>query len=357
MCLWNGRYRWLGLALLVCTLGAVAACQEDEIFLPGVFPDASGFWSGQYRVSGCALSGSDDPFFCDEVFFNGASLILELELDQYGGELEGWIYQGELVGDVAGVVNQDGVVTLDGVIGGFEDDFTTTILAWQAGLIGDTLLGSWRFWVEDNAGQGFGAATVDAGLTLYGPSVVKFFGCAAEGYLGPDEQLSEGLDGTDCQLATGMYVEGLEDGASFDVFEFTGAAGDSIEITLRSEDFDAFLLVAYLDEEVFWWDDDSGGGTGGSDAAFTLVFDVSETVLLIASSYWPGEAGAYTLGAELLEPPPTAVQRAPADREPGSRVRVLGGGVLKQDRRDDGAAESPGRRFRRLSGRVPGSVN
>jgi hypothetical protein len=208
--------------------------------------------------------------------------------------------------------------------------------------------------VEDNAGQGFGAATVDAGLTLYGPSVVKFFGCAEEGELGPDQQTSDGLDGTDCQLATGMYVDGMEDGASFDVYTFTGAVGDSIEITLRSEDFDAFMLVAYLDEEVFWWDDDSGVGTSGTDAAFTLVFDVSETVLLIASSYWPGETGAYTLGAELLEPLPTAARSAPAAREPGSRVRVLGGGVGKQDRRDDGTAESPARRFRRLSGRAGG---
>jgi hypothetical protein len=61
---------------------------------------------------------------------------------------------------------------------------------------------------------------------------------------------SAGLDGTDCQLATGMYVDGLEDGASYDVYTLTGAAGDSIELTLRSEDFDAFLLVAYMDEEV-----------------------------------------------------------------------------------------------------------
>lgn len=353
MCLWNGRYRWLGLALLVCTLAAVSACQEDEVFQPGVFPDVSGFWSGQYRVAGCALSGSDDPFFCDEVFFNGASLILELDLDQSGAHVGGWIYQGELVGDVDGVVDQDGVVTLEGAIGGFDEDFTTTLLAWQAGLLGDSLLGSWRFWVEDNAGQGFGAATVDAGFMLYGPSVVKFFGCAAEGGLDPDDQLSAGLDGTDCQLATGMYVDGLEDGASYDVYTLTGAAGDSIEVTLRSEDFDAFLLVAYMDEEVFWWDDDSGGGTGGTDAAFTLVFDVSETVLLIASSFAPGEVGAYTLGAELLEPPPGAARTAPAEGGGRGGLRVLGGGVGKQGSRDDGGAESPGRRFRRLSGLAP----
>jgi hypothetical protein len=338
---------------VVSTLGAVAACQEDEVFLPGDFPDVSGFWSGQYRVAGCALSGSSDPFFCDEVFFNGASLILELDLDQSGAQLDGWIYQGELVGDVAGVVDLDGVVELEGGIGGFEEDFTTTIVDWRAGLLGDSLLGSWRFWVEDNAGQGFGSATVDAGFMLYGPSVVKFFGCAAEDDLGADEQLSAGLDGTDCQLAAGMYVDGLEDGASFDVYEFTGAAGDSIEVTLRSEDFDALLLVAYLDEEVFWWDDDSGGGTGGTDAAFTLVFDLSETVLLIASSFAPGEAGAYTLGAELLEPPPGAARTAPSQAGRGGGLRVLGGGVGKQGRQDEG--ESPGQRFRRLSGRALGA--
>jgi hypothetical protein len=353
MCLWNGRYRWLGLALLVCTLAAVSACEEGEVFVPGDFPDVSGFWSGQYSVAGCSLSGADDPFFCDEVFFNGASLILELDLDQSGAHVGGWIYQGELVGEVDGFVDLDGVVTLEGAIGGFEEDFTTTILGWQSGLVGDSLLGSWRFWVEDNAAQGFGAATVDAGFVLYGPSVVKFFGCAAEGDLDPDEQTSGGLDGTDCQLATGMYVEGLEDGASFDAYTLTGAVGDSIEVTLRSEDFDAFMLVAYLDEEVFWWDDDSGGGTGGTDAAFTLVFDVAETVLLIASSYAPGEVGAYTLGAELLEPLPGAARTAPAGREPRSGLRVLGGGVGKQDRHEERGSESAARRFRRL-GRTSG---
>jgi hypothetical protein len=347
MCLRSGRYRWLGLVLLVCAGGALSACGDDEVFVPVNYPDAAGFWSGQYRVTGCSLSGAADPFFCDEVFFNGASLILELDLAQSGADLGGTIYQGALVGDVQGVVDLDGVVSLDGVIGGFDDDFATTILSWQAGLVGDSLLGSWRFWVEDNAGQGFGAATVDAGLTLYGPSVVKFFGCAAEDELEPDHQLSGALDATDCQLATGMYVEELEDGASFDAYTLTGAVGDSIEVTLRSEEFDAFMLVAYLDEEVFWWDDDSGGGTGGTDAAFTLVFDTPETVLLIASSYAPGEAGSYTLGAELLEPPPSAARAAPAEGGKSSGVRVLGGGVGKQGRGELGGAGSPALKFRR----------
>ncbi len=357
MCLWNGRHRWLRLALPVCMFAAVSACEEDEVFVPVNYPNAAGFWSGQYSVTGCILEGAGDPFFCDDVFFNGASLILELDLDQSGGQLGGWIYQGELVGEVDGSVDLNGLVRLEGTIGGFEQDFTTTIDGWQTGLVGDSLLGSWRFWVEDNAGQGFAPATVDAGLKLYGSSVVKFFGCAVEGDLAPDGQLSGGLDGTDCQVATGQYVEGQEDGASFDVFTLTGAVGDSIEVTLRSEDFDAFMLVAFTDEEVFWWDDDSGGGTSGTDAAFTLVFDVAETVLLIASSFAPGEAGAYTLGAELLEPSPTAAERAPAARESRRGVTVLGGGVGKQGRGDEGGSESPGPTFRRSARRPTGPTN
>lgn len=354
MCLWSGLYRWLGLALVVSLLTAVSACDEDEVFVPADYPNVRGFWSGQYRVSSCSLSGATDPFFCDEVFWNGASLILELDLDQSGPQVGGAIYQGELVGDVEGNVDLDGVVTLEGVIGGFGEDFTTTILAWQAGLVGDSLMGSWRFWVEDNTGQGFGAATVDASFALYGPSVVKFFGCAAEDELVLGGQMSAELAGSDCQLASGIYVPELEDGASFDLYTLTGGAGDSIEVTLRSEEFDAVMLVADLYEEFLGWDDDSGGGTGGTDAAVTIVFDAAETILLIATSYLPGEAGAYTLGGEVLLPSAPVALTGPAGRELGRGLRVIGGGVRKHDRPDDRYPESLGRKFRRSSSRASG---
>ncbi|UCC71227.1 MAG: hypothetical protein JSV86_12635 [Gemmatimonadota bacterium] len=355
MCLWNARHRLLGPALLVLLLAAVSACDDDGLFVPEDFPAVYGFWSGQYRVNACVLSGAVDPFFCDEVFWNGASLILEMDLDQSGPEVGGPIYQGSLAGGVFGTVDLDGVLTLEGQIGGLEDDFTTTILAWQTGLVGDTLLGSWRFWVEDNTGQGFGAATVDASLVLYGPSVVKFFGCAAEGELDPDGEIIGSLDGLDCQLATGMFIEGLEDGALFDVYTLTGAAGDSIEITLRSGDFDALLLVADLEEEYLGGDDDSGGPPpDGTDAALTIVFDVADTVLVIATSFWPGEAGAYALGAELLEPPPLAAATSSTHRESGNGLRVIGGGVRKPGRLLDGSSEPRIRKFTRRSNPAEG---
>ncbi|MGD2153947.1 MAG: hypothetical protein PVG79_11825 [Gemmatimonadales bacterium] len=352
MCRWKARHRGLELALLVSLIAAVSACDDDVSFPAVDYPEVWGFWSGQYRVSACSLSGADDPFLCDEVFYNGASLILEMDLDQVDQQVGGFIYQGSLEGEVAGTVDLDGVLRLEGTIGGLDADFTTTILGWQTGLVGDTLLGSWRFWVEDNSGQGFGAATVDAGLRLYGPSVVKFFGCASEDELDPDGELIGSLDATDCELAGGAYFEGAEDGALFDVYELTGAAGDSIEVTLRSEDFDALLLVADLGEEYLGGDDDSGGGIGGTDAAVTIVFEVPETLLLIATSYWAGELGDYTLGAELLEPPPLAASTPAADRVPGSRLRVLSAGVGKPHRVVGQPSAHPAQTFTRPSKRA-----
>jgi hypothetical protein len=132
----------------------------------------------------------------------------------------------------------------------------------------------------------------------------------------------------------------------------TGAAGDSIAVTLRSEDFDALMLVADLNEEPLGWDDDSGGGVGGSDAELIIVFDDPETILVIATSYNPGEAGAYTLDAELLLPSATAARTGPAVRELRGGLKVLGGGVLKQGRLDDRHLESPARVFRRPAGRA-----
>ncbi len=338
------------LGILFAILLAAAGCDDDEPFQPINVPDVSGFWSGQYRVASCSLSGASDPFFCDEVFSHGASLILELDLFQSGTWVGGEIAQGELLGEVEGAVDGDGVLRLEGVIGGPADEFSTTILAWQTGLVGDSLLGSWRFWIEDVAGGGFGAATVDASVRLYGPSVVKFFGCAAEGALGIDGEIGGTLADPDCQLATSMFVEGLEDGAYFDVYTLTGSAGDSIEVTLRSTVVDALLLIANLDEEVLGGDDDSGGGPGGTDAAVTVVFDGDDTVLVIATSFAPGEAGGYTLGAEQLLPAPAAARASV--RELNRGVRVLGGGAWKQRPDRDRAIAERSWRLRRSSSRA-----
>ncbi len=293
------------LAALICVallMTMLGGCDDDDrnVIRPGNFPDVRGAWSGQYRVTGCSLSGAADPFFCSVVFAVDQSLILDLDLDQSGPDVFGVIAQGELLGDVDGVIDEVGILQLFGDIGDAADPLSTRIVAWQTGLVGDSLVGSWRFRVFDQGGSGFGTATVDASLKTFGSTVAKFFGCAARGSLTADGLVSGGLALGDCQLSASLFVEGLEDGQFFDVFTFRGSAGDSIDVVLSSANFDAFLLVADLEELVLGGDDDSGGGVNGTDAAVTLVFETSETLLLIVTSFSPGEVGGYSLSAALL---------------------------------------------------------
>ncbi len=302
-------------------LAALSGCGDDDdvIIGPGAFPDVRGAWSGQYRVSGCSLSGAADPFLCSVLFAVDQSLILDLDLDQSGPDVFGVIAQGELVGDVDGKIDEVGIVRLFGDIGVAADPVSTRIVAWQTGLVGDSLVGSWRFNVFDQTDSGFGRATVDANLKVFGSTVAKFFGCPAARSLTADGLVSGGLAVGDCQISASLFVEGLDDGAFFDVYTFGGSAGDSIDVVLSSESFDAFLLVSDLEEVVLGWDDDSGGGTNGTDAAVTLVFETTETLLLIVTSFSPGEVGGYSLSAALLGPSSPLMGGAAT-----GRVRVIG---------------------------------
>lgn len=278
--------------LLVC-LGLIAASLGcDDASGPDGLPDVSGDWVGQYSVTACSLDGARDPFLCDEIFFVGASLILDLSLDQSGAELTGLIAQGQLLGNVEGTVDEDGIVGLAGVIGPGDTVATTFILGWQTGLVGDSLVGSWRFRTEDNSASGFGAATVDAALTLLGPSVTGIFGCAVEGDVALDGQVEGSLERGDCMLP---------DNSFFDVYTFTGSTGDSVEVNLRSLSLDSYLLVA-IDSDQVLEDDDSGGGATGLDAQIVLVFESAARVLLLANSFLDREVGTYTLSVVDLGP-------------------------------------------------------
>ncbi len=320
------RWRWRrsSLAFLVGALVStlvLAGCEDDVVGVGG-FADVSGFWSGQYVVTGCTLSGAAVGAFCTDDFPISASLILEMDLSQEGADVFGVMGQGTLQGDVEGFVDDFGLLFLSGVLGG--DTLTTSeILAWQTGLVGDSLVGSWRFRVDDHAGRGFGTATVDGNMRLLGPAVLKLFGCPVEDELLIGNQLSGNLQTGDCEFA---------DASLFDVFSFRGSVGDSVEIAVRSLAFDAFLITTDVDElcpepdEELCADDNSGGGANGTDAAIVIVFGGAETVLLAANSSTAGQSGPYTITAtRLLPAAPVVAGRAPArGTGSGAGFRVIG---------------------------------
>ncbi len=315
--------------LLVSLTFLVAACGDSSG--PENVPDVSGVWSGQYRVTGCTRSGATIPIFCNDLFAVGQSFILDLDLAQSGASLEGVMAQGSVFGNVAGDVDENELIVLGGELADSSMVTTTSILGWLTGLVGDSLIGSWRFRTDD-ADPDFGTATVDASVKLLGPSVLKFFGCATMGSVTVDGSVSDRLASGDCQLV---------DGSFFDVWALTVSAGDSVSILLSSGSFDAFMLVADEAEQLVDGNDDRtvNDARGDSlDAEVIRQFDTAGTLLIIASSFAAGETGPYTLSVTRLGPTPSVASQlrseaARAPRQPGLQIlRAKLGGGLDSDR-------------------------
>lgn len=108
------------------------------------------------------------------------------------------------------------------------------------------------------------------------------------------------------QLRAGQTVSGaldnsdprLSDDSFFDLYEYRGQPGETITVTLRSPDFDAFLQGGVLsggEVDVQESDDDSAGGT---DSRITATLGGSGVYIIRANSLTSGETGAYTLSLE-----------------------------------------------------------
>jgi hypothetical protein len=112
------------------------------------------------------------------------------------------------------------------------------------------------------------------------------------------------------QLTPGQTVSGrlqpgdgaLADDSYFDLFEYRGQPGETITLTLRSSDFDAYMQggpASGADLEVEHSDDD---GAGGTDARITATIGSSGVYRVRANSYGGGQSGAYTLSLESDRP-------------------------------------------------------
>ncbi len=115
------------------------------------------------------------------------------------------------------------------------------------------------------------------------------------------------------QLTAGQSTSGrlergdrqLQDDSFFDLFEYRGQPGEQITVTLRSNDFDAFLQggpPTASDIDVQESDDDSGGGT---DAQITATLGASGVYRVRANSYGADATGAYTISVESSRGTPT----------------------------------------------------
>lgn len=112
----------------------------------------------------------------------------------------------------------------------------------------------------------------------------------------------------------------LGDGSHFDLWTFTARAGEAVTATLRSSDFDAFLVLGRMrgDElEEIESDDD---GAGGTDARVSATLPEAGTYTLRANTLRGGETGAYRL--ELVSGIVPGVPSAERTTSPGAGSTV-----------------------------------
>ncbi|UCF10054.1 MAG: PPC domain-containing protein, partial [Candidatus Bipolaricaulota bacterium] len=164
-------------------------------------------------------------------------------------------------------------------------------------------------WVYDDDGTLVGAsddvAGTDAGL-LYASRAEDVYRVLVSSFSGGERgryelRLSTGLDPEWGEaIAVGQERTGaLErtdrvwiDGASFDLYLLAGQPGQPVSIALRSQAFDAYLVLLDDRQEPIAEDDD---GDGGSDARIEITLPGEGPYFVVASSYDVGERGAYSL--------------------------------------------------------------
>lgn len=168
--------------------------------------------------------------------------------------------------------------------------------------------GDYTILVNSYAAGETGAYVLRVGLGSVGPTPTT-------GTLGRNTPVQGQLSSTDPPLES--------DGTYYDAWTFDGRAGEQVTLTMRSEEFDTYLIVGIGspgDLELLGEDDDGGGGTD-SQVMVRLPEDGTYTVL--ANSYEIAE-GAYTLLLESAEAV-DYTERYPGGGDPNGRYALLVG--------------------------------
>lgn len=106
--------------------------------------------------------------------------------------------------------------------------------------------------------------------------------------LQPGATMRESLGQGDARLTSGEYADG---------WRFQAQRGQTYRVSLASSDFDAYLVVrgpGGLSED----NDDEGGRRGSTDAAVVFTAPADGEVQVSATSFKPGETGAYSIRLE-----------------------------------------------------------
>jgi serine protease Do len=100
----------------------------------------------------------------------------------------------------------------------------------------------------------------------------------------PVEGANGRLDASDPQLDSGEY---------FETYTYAGTSGSLLTITLTSREIDPYLIVLDPDGERIAEIDDSPGH--GYDIVITVNLAITGSYLIVVTSAFPDETGAFTL--------------------------------------------------------------
>jgi hypothetical protein len=179
-------------------------------------------------------------------------------------------------------------------------------------------------------------------ITLCASPLLMASAAAAQTRIEAGETVSGSLTSRDSR----MY-----NGAHFELWIYSGSRGERLFITLRSIQFDAYLLVQPFPggrSPLLARDDDSGGG---SDARVEFVLPEDGDYVITATSTQRGETGAYRLSVERgstaaraqRAPPAVAVAAAGAKPADATKPEVAGPRLLVPGRRVAGTLSSAAR--------------
>lgn len=147
------------------------------------------------------------------------------------------------------------------------------------------------------------------GMLVAGGLLVAALPAAAQSTIRPGDSVQGSLSSSDPSLM---------DGSHYDCFNLQAGSGERISVTLRSDDFDAYLAVVEgrncSSDANAETDDDSAGGT---DSRVQMRLG-SGSYSIRANSLGGGEVGRYTLAVERLAvvrtPDPVYLGRASSQR-------------------------------------------
>jgi len=114
----------------------------------------------------------------------------------------------------------------------------------------------------------------------------------------------------------------LQDSSYYQVWLFTGLAGQIVQIDVRSTDFDAYAILQDQSGNRIAFDDDAGGGT---NARIIYTLPYAGQYRILANSFRRGQTGRYTVRLTSLGMATTSVASAPL---PGTKGQIMRGQTI-----------------------------